>query len=102
MYTKVFLSFEKFSIFESWILKLCCVVCFEDSKDVFASFDQVTKSLSTLFYSKIFLMFLTLFNNFVPPLYLVDNLVLECLTGQARVIVWTMNAMVPSVFGNFA
>ena len=25
---------------------------------------------------------------------------LGCLTGQARVIVWTMNAMVPSVFGN--
>ena len=31
------LSFEKFSMFESWILKLCCEVCFEDSKDVFAS-----------------------------------------------------------------
>ena len=30
-----------------------------------------------------------------------DNLALGCLTGQARVIVWTMNAMVPSVFGNF-
>ena len=29
-----------------------------------------------------------------------DNLALGCLTGQARVIVWTMNAMVPSIFGN--
>ena len=45
MYTKVYLSFEKFSMFESRVLKLCCEVCFEDSKDFFfASFDQVTKS----------------------------------------------------------
>ena len=37
MYTNVFLSFEEFSMFESRVLKLCGEVCFEDSKDVFAS-----------------------------------------------------------------
>ena len=29
-----------------------------------------------------------------------DNLAFRMWSGQARVIVWTMNAMVPSVFGN--
>ena len=43
MYTKVFLSFEKFSMFESRVLKLCCEVCFEISKDVL-QVDQVTRS----------------------------------------------------------
>ena len=77
MYTKVFLSFEKFSMFESRVLKLCSGVCFEDSKDVFASFDQVTKSCLPYFTQRFFLCF-NPFNNFVPPLYLVDNLVLGC------------------------
>ena len=67
---------------------------------MFCKFDQVTKSLSTLNLLKGFFSCFNPFNNFVPPLYLVDNLALGCLTGQARVIVWTMNAMVPSVFGN--
>ena len=37
IYIKVFFSFETFSMFESRVLKLCGEVCFEDSKDVFAS-----------------------------------------------------------------
>ena len=50
---------------------------FEDSKDVFASFDQVTKSclpylLKDLSYVS------NPFNSVVPPLYLVGNLVLGC------------------------
>ena len=57
MYTKVFLSFEKFSMFESRVLKLCGEVYFEDSKDVFASFDQVTKSYLPYFTQRSFLCF---------------------------------------------
>ena len=33
MYTKVFLSFEKFLMFESRVLKLCCVFVLKNSKD---------------------------------------------------------------------
>ena len=29
MYTKVYLSFEKFSMFLKVVLKVCCDVCFE-------------------------------------------------------------------------
>ena len=58
MYTKVFfLSFEKFSMFESWILKLCYEVYFENSKDVLQAFDQVTKSYLPYFTERSFLCF---------------------------------------------
>ena len=77
MYTKVFLSFKSFQCFESRVLKLCYEVRFEDSKNVFASFDQVTKSCLPYFTQRSLLCF-NPFNNFVPPLYLVDNLVLGC------------------------
>ena len=58
-------------------------VCFESvcglkSGQVFLQVDQVTKSLSTPIVLKGFSHVLTLFNNFVPPLYLVDNLALGC------------------------
>ena len=77
MYTKVFLSFEKFSMFESrFFLKLCCEVCFENSKDVLQAFDQVTKSCLPYFTQRSLLYVFNHFDNFVPPLHLVDNLVL--------------------------
>ena len=57
MYTKVFLSFEKFSMFESRVLKLCGEVCFKNSKDVLQAFDQVTKSYLPYFTQRSFLCF---------------------------------------------
>ena len=78
MYTKVYLSFEKFSMFLKVVLKVCCDVCFEKWKGLFCKFDQVTKSLSTPKFTQRFFLCFNPFNNFVPPLYLVDNLVLGC------------------------
>ena len=60
MYTKVFLSFEKFFMVESRVLKLGCEVCFEDRMDVLQVFDQVTKSYLLYFTQRSSLMFLTL------------------------------------------
>ena len=57
MYTKVFLSFEKFSMFESRVLKLCCEVSFENNKDVFCELDQVNKSYLPYFTQRSFLCF---------------------------------------------
>ena len=82
------LSFEKISMFESLILgnvlKLCCemcfefVLCFENSKDVFASFDQVTKSCLPYFTQRSFLYVFNPFDSVFLPLHLVNNLVLGC------------------------
>ena len=54
-----------------------CEVCLKMAS-VFCKFDQVTKRLSTLNLLKGFFLCFNPFNNFVPPLYLVDNLVLGC------------------------
>ena len=51
------------------------------SRQVFCKFDQVTKSLYTPFVLKGFSYVSTLFNNFVPPLYLVDNLAFRMFNG---------------------
>ena len=69
---------------------------------MFYKFDQVTKSCIPLNLLKDFSYVLTLLTILFHHCILWTILRLGCLTGHARVIVWTMNAMVPSVFGNFA
>ena len=51
---------------------------FQNSKDVFASFDQVTKSCLPYFTQRSFLHIFNPFDSVVLPLSLVDNLVLGC------------------------
>ena len=57
MYTKVYLSFEKFSMFLKVVLKVCCDVCFEKWQGLFLQGWSSNQELSTLIFSKIFLMF---------------------------------------------
>ena len=89
------------NVFESLFWKCLWSMIFEKEASVFASWSQVTKSLSTPIILK---GFLYVFNPFLTILFhhwiWWTILRLGCLTGRARVIVWTMNAMVPSVFGN--
>ena len=67
-------SFVFESCFESVVL------CDFEIRQVFcfASLIQVTKRLSTPKFLKDFSYVFNPFNNFVPPLHLVDNLVLGC------------------------
>ena len=51
---------------------------FENSKDVFASFDQVTKSCLPYFTQRSLLHIFNPFDSVVLPLHLVNNLVLGC------------------------
>ena len=80
--TKVCVFFEKMfqMFFESLFWKVL-VECGLKSRQVFLQVDQVTKSLSTPNLLKGFSHVLTLFNNFVPPLYLVDNLTFRMFNG---------------------
>ena len=70
-YFKVFLEVCFESVCEVWFLKRRQVFCF-------ASLIQVTKSSSTPKFLKRLLLCFNPFNKFVPPLYLVDNLMLGC------------------------
>ena len=81
-FEKVFICFFE-SCFES------VVMCGFEIRQVFcfARLVQVTKRLSTHKFLKRLLLRFNPFNKFAPPLYLVDNLVLGCEKGQARVIV---------------
>ena len=54
---------------------------FENRKDVFGSFDQVTKSLSTPKFTQRFFSCFNPFNNFVPPLYSVGHLAFRMFNG---------------------
>ena len=67
-----------FKVFESCFESV--VMCGLKNRQVFcfASLIQVTKSLSTPKFLKDFSYVFNPFNNFVPPLHLVDNLVLGC------------------------
>ena len=67
----------------------------------FASLIQVTKSLSTPKFLKDFSYVFNPFNNFVPPLHLVDNLVLGCERDGRGSSFRPIIAMVPSIFGQF-
>ena len=69
------ISFEKvFNVFESRFESV--VMCGLKNRQVFcfASLIQVTKRLSTPKFSQRLLLCFNPFNKFVPPLYLVDNL----------------------------
>ena len=57
MYTKVYLSFEKFSMFLKVVLKVCCDVCFEKMARIVLQDWSSNQELSTLNFSKIFAMF---------------------------------------------
>ena len=73
-------SFEKFPMFLKVVLKVFVKCGFEKNRQAcfcFASW-QVTKSLSTPKFLKDLSYVFNPFNNFVPPLYLVDNIVLGC------------------------
>ena len=69
------------SLFFGNVLKLCCEVCLKNNKDVFASFDQVTKSYLPYFTPKILPNVFNPFDSVVSPLHLVNNLVLGYLNG---------------------
>ena len=60
MYTKVYLSFEKFSKFLKVVLKVLWKVVLKSRQVCFCKFDQVTKSGLPLNLLKDFSMFLTL------------------------------------------
>ena len=62
-------------------LKVLWIVVFEKKASVFASWSQVTKSFVYPIVLKGFCYVLTLFNNFVPPLNLVDNLAFRMFNG---------------------
>ena len=74
------MSFEKFSMFLESCFENVFVRCGFENRQVlcFASLIQVTKRLSTPKFLKDFSYVFNPFNNFVPPLHLVDNLVLGC------------------------
>ena len=73
------LSFRKdISMFLKVVFESVCGVGFEKWASVFCKFDQVTKSCLPLNLLKGFFYVFNPFNNFVPPLYLMDNLVLGC------------------------
>ena len=73
------MSFEKgFHLFLKVVFE-SVVRCGFKNRQVFCfeRLIQVTKRLSTLKFSQRFLLCFKPFDNFVPPLHLVDNLVLE-------------------------
>ena len=81
VYTKVCIFSKRCfkCFFESLFWK--CLWSGLKSRQVFLQVDQVTKSLSIPIVLKGFSHVLTLFNNFVPPLYLVDNLAFRMFNG---------------------
>ena len=82
-YKSVYLFEKMFQMFfESLFWKCLWGVVFEKEASVFASWSQVTKSFIYPYSTQIFFsMFSTPFNNFVPPMNLVDNLAFRKLNG---------------------
>ena len=79
IYTKVCVFLKRyFNVFESCFESV--VLCGFEIRQVFclASLFQVTKRLSTPIFLKGLLLCFNPFNKFVPPLNLVDNLMLGC------------------------
>ena len=77
VYKGVLYLLKKFSMFLKVVLKVCCGVWFLKSRQgLFYKIIQVTKSCLPLNLLKGFYYVFKPFDNFVPPLHLVDNLVL--------------------------
>ena len=66
----------KFDLWKCFKIVLWCI--FENSNDVFASFDQVIKSYLPYLTQRSFLHIFNPFDSVVLPLHLVNNLVLGC------------------------
>ena len=81
-FTKVWIFSKRcFQMFLRVCLKVLWIVVFEKKASVFASWSQVTKIFVYPIVLKGFCHVLTPFNNFVPPLYLMDNLAFRMFNG---------------------